>query len=154
MAKMIRNSVVDHLEKQGLTNKDQHGFGRGRSCCTQLLEVMGIWTKWFDLGLPWDTIYTDFSKAFDSVPHHRLLKKVQTYGIQGSLWRWIENFLKDRKQRVILGSQKSEWKPVTSSIPQGSVLGTILFTIFINDMPESVSSMMKLFSDDSKLFKP
>ena len=151
---MIRNSVVDHLEKQGLTNKDQHGFRRGRSCCTQLLGVMGIWTKWFDLGLPWDTIYTDFSKAFDSVPHHRLLKKVQAYGIQGSLWRWIENFLKDRKQRVILGSQKSEWKPVTSSIPQGSVLGTILFTIFINDMPESVPSMMKLFSDDSKLFKP
>ena len=118
MEKMIRNSVVDHLEKQGLINKDQHGFRGGRSCCTQLLEVMEIWTKWFDLGLPWDTIYTDFSKAFDSVPHHRLFKKVQAYGIQGNLLRWIENFLRDRKQRVILGSHKSEWKPVTSGIPR------------------------------------
>ena len=140
-------------KKQGLINKDQHDLRGGRSCCTQLLEVMKIWMKWFDLGLPWDTIYSDFSKVFDSVPRHRLLKKVQAYGIQGSLLRWIEHYLRDRKQKVILGSDTSEWKPVTSGIPRGSVLGPILFTMFINDMPETVSSMMKLFADDAQFFK-
>lgn len=153
LEKLIRNNVVDNLEKQGLIHLDQHGFRQGRSCCTQLLEVMEIWTRWFDLGLPWDTIYTDFSKAFDSVPHKRLLLKVKSYGIRGNLLNWIEDFLSDRKQRVVLGSQKSSWKPVTSGIPQGSVLGPILFIIFINDMPKMVESLMKLFADDSKIFK-
>ena len=112
-----------------------------------------MWTRWFDLGLPWDTIYTDFSKAFDSVPHQRLLNKIHAYGIRGKLLKWIESFLSDRKQRVVLGNQKSNWQPVTPGIPQGSVLGPILFTIFINDMPEVVESLMKLFADDTKIFK-
>ena len=153
LERLIRDTIVENLEKQGLIHKDQHGFTYGRSCCTQLLEIMEMWTRWFDLGLPWDAIYTDFSKAFDSVPHERLLKKVEAYGIQGNLLNWIRNFLSSRKQRVVLGSKYSNWQDVTSGIPQGSVLGPILFTIFINDMPEVVESYMKLFADDAKIFK-
>ena len=153
LEKIIRNKMVKHLEDQGLINKDQHGFRYGRSCCTELLEVMETWTRWFDLGLPWDAIYTDFSKAFDSVPHERLLLKVEAYGIKGDLLKWIRDFLTDRKQRVVIGDKMSSWKPVTSGIPQGSVLGPILFTIFINDMPEAVDSLMKLFADDANIFK-
>ena len=153
LEKIIRNVMVKNLENQGLIHKDQHGFTGGRSCCTQLLEVMEMWTRWFDLGLPWDVIYTDFSKAFDSVPHERLLKKVEAYGIQGDLLRWIRSFLSSRKQRVILGGKLSNWQDVTSGIPQGSVLGPILFTIFINDMPDVVESCMKLFADDAKIYK-
>ena len=105
------------------------------------------------MGLPWDVIYTDFSKAFDSVPHQRLLNKLWAYGIRGNLHTWISDFLSERRQRVVVGNEKSTWKPVTSGIPQGSVLGPILFTIFINDMPDAVDSFMKLFADDSKLFR-
>ena len=77
--KIIRDNIIELLESQGLIHKDQHGFRAGRSCCTQLLEVTEIWTRWFDLGLPWDTIYTDFSKAFDSAPHKRLIRKIHMY---------------------------------------------------------------------------
>ena len=153
LEKIIRDNVVENLEKQGLIHKDQHGFCGGRSCCTQLLEVMEMWTRWFEQGLPWDAIYTDFSKAFDSVPHERLLKKVEAYGIRGNLLNWIRSFLSSRKQRVVLGGKLSNWQDVTSGIPQGSVLGPILFTIFINDMPDVVNSSMKLFADDAKIFK-
>ena len=105
------------LEEEGLISKDQHGFLGGRSCCTQLLEVLEIWTKWFDLGLPWDAVYTDFSKAFDSVPHKRLLLKIEAYGIKGKLLKWIEDFLSNRRQRVVVDGNFSNWKPVTSGIP-------------------------------------
>ena len=149
----IRNEIVKSLEDQGLIHKDQHGFRGGRSCCTQLLEVMEVWTGWYDLGLPWDAIYTDFSKAFDSVPHERLLRKCEAYGIKGNLLKWIRDFLSYRRQRVVLGDKKSDWQDVTSGIPQGSVLGPILFTIFINDMPDVVHSCMKLFADDAKVFR-
>ena len=151
--KIVRDAIVKNLEEQGLISKSQHGFRGGRSCTTQLLEVMEIWTGWFDKGLPWDSIYTDFAKAFDSVPHQRLLNKIHAYGIRGKILKWIEDFLSERTQRVVVGNEKSEWANVTSGIPQGSVLGPILFTIFINDMPELVKSVMKLFADDAKIFK-
>ena len=151
--KIIRDAIVDCLEPNGLINVNQHGFRSGRSCCTQLLEVMEMWTRWHDRGIPWDAVYTDFSKAFDSVPHERLLLKLNAIGIRGKVLQWIKSFLSDRKQRVILGKEKSGWLSVTSGIPQGSVLGPILFTIFINDMPDVVKSSIKLFADDTKIFK-
>ena len=153
LEKIIRNSIIKSLDEQGLIHKDQHGFRGGRSCTTQLLEVMELWTRWFDLGLPWNSIYTDFAKAFDSVPHQRLLHKIHAYGIRGKIFKWVEDFLNNRSQRVTIGSKQSNWQPVTSGIPQGSVLGPILFTIFINDMPAIVESTMKLFADEAKIFK-
>ena len=103
--RVVRDVIVQSLEEQGLIDKDQHGFTAGKSCTTQLLEVMELWTGWMDQGLPWDVIYTDFSKAFDSVPHERLLNKLYAYGIRGNLLLWIRDFLSDRKQRVVLGTK-------------------------------------------------
>ena len=99
-----------------------------------------------------DVVYLDFQKAFDTVPHQRLLKKLAAYGIHGHLYSWIEDFLKERKQKVVLNGEESSWATVSSGIPQGSVLGPTLFLIYINDLPEVVDSVIKLFADDTKLY--
>jgi hypothetical protein len=153
LEKIIRNQIVEHLESQGLININQHGFRKGRSCGTQLLEVMEGWSNILDEGQTWDCVYMDYAKAFDSVPHMRLLEKLNYYGIRGKVWHWIKDFLSGRVQRVGIDGDYSDWLPVTSGIPQGSVLGPILFTIFINDLPDSISSNIKLFADDTKLFR-
>ena len=93
---------MDHLKRNNLLSDDQHGFRAGRSCVTQLLEIMDLWTTMLDEGGSLDVVYLDFRKAFDSVPHQRLLNKVQAYGIDGRVLEWIRCFLTDRKQRVIM----------------------------------------------------
>ena len=104
-------------------------------------------------GLPIDIIYTDFAKAFDRVPHQRLLIKMNMLGIKGKILNWIKSFLIGRKQCVHIDDEYSSWENVKSGIPQGSVLGPILFVIFINDMPNVVDSMCQLFADDAKIFR-
>ena len=101
-----------------------------------------------------DCIYMDFMKAFDTVPHKRLLSKIQSYCISDQLLGWISSFLSDRQQRVCINGCHSNWGSVTSGIPQGSVLGPILFVIYINDLPEMVNnSTVYLFADDTNIFK-
>ena len=97
-------------------------------------------------------IYLDFQKAFDTVPHHRLLTKLKSYGIQGKLLGWINSFLTGREQRVVLNGTSSERAHVSSGIQQGSVLGPILFTICINDLPDILHNTSKLFADDTKIY--
>ena len=99
-----------------------------------------------------DVVYLDFRKAFDSVPHERLLKKVQSYGIRGNLLCWIRSFLTGRKQRVIVNGGESSWMEILSGIPQGSVLGPFLFLLFIDDLPDSIEGLVKIFTDDTKVF--
>jgi len=97
-------------------------------------------------------IYLDFAKAFDTVPHERLLIKLASYGVQGSVLQWIKHFLIGRRQRVGVAGSFSTWADVISGVPQGSVLGPILFVCFINDMPEVVRSLIYMYADDSKIF--
>ena len=96
-------------------------------------------------------MYLDFQKAFDTVPHQRLLTKLKAYGVHGSVHAWINSFLSQRKQRVVVNGAYSQWNYVTSGIPQGSVLGPTLFIIFINNLPETVESMVHIFADDTKI---
>ena len=131
----------------------QHGFLAGRSCTTQLLEFLEDVTTALDNGEDVDVIYLDFCKAFDKVPHKRLLRKLWGYGIRGNVHAWIQDFLSDRKQHVRINGNLSDPVKVTSGVPQGSVLGPILFLIYINDLPEVISTIMKLFADDAKIYK-
>ena len=148
----IRDAIVNHMNDMSLYSKHQHGFRQNRSCVTQLLEVIEDFTSMIEEGNNFDVIYLDFSKAFDSVPHERLLLKMQTYGIAGNVLTWVEGFLKDRVQRVRVGEAFSRETKVLSGIPQGSILGPILFTIFINDLPDNMECSCKIFADDTKIY--
>ena len=153
MESIVRDAMVTHLMKNNLITDDQHGFVPNRDCITQLLVCMEDWSKMIEEGDCFDVIYTDFSKAFDSVPHERLFLKLQSLGIKGDILNWIKSFLRGRTQCVNVDGAHSSWKKVLSGIPQGSVIGPILFVIFINDMPDSLKyNLCKLFADDCKLY--
>ena len=153
LERLIRDELVSHMKANNLFSCSQHGFLAGRSCTTQLLEFLEDVTTALDNGEDVDVIYLDFCKAFDKVPHKRLLRKLWGYGIRGNVYAWIQDFLSDRKQHVRINGNLSDPVKVTSGVPQGSVLGPILFLIYINDLPEVISTIMKLFADDAKIYK-
>ena len=126
---------------------------KNRNTIIQLLSVLEDWTDAIDNDLQVDTLYLDFRKAFDSVPHRRLLKKIEAYGISGNILMWLKDFLDGRLQRVVLDGFESGWNRVISGIPQGSILGPILFIIFVNDLPSVVGSICKMFADDCKIYR-
>ena len=150
---ILRDCIIEHMSSNNLFSCHQHGFINGRSCTTNLLNVLDSWTDAIDNGFSVDAIYLDFAKAFDIVPHQRLLKKLMGYGIRGLVLDWIENFLTGRRQCVCINNAKSKLSNVTSGIPQGSVLGPILFVIFINDMPDHCTGRLEMFADETKLWK-
>ena len=149
---MVRKHIIKHLSTNEMLSAHQHCFVTGHSCTTHLLEVLNDWTHILEEGDNIDAIYMDFMKAFDSVPHYRLLQKVEAFGIQVETLGWIKAFLVGRRQRVVVKGQRSEWSSVLSGIPQGSVLGPLLFLIYINDLPDFIESRIKLFADDTKLY--
>ena len=154
MEKLIKGRITEHLNANSLINDSQHGFTAGRSCLTNLLTFLESLTSHVDQGLPVDVLYLDFSKAFDKVPHQRLISRLRAHGIGPVLSRWIENWLTDRKQRVKIKGTQSPWTSVTSGVPQGSVLGPKLFTIYINDLDENIKSQILKFADDTKIMAP
>lgn len=152
MESIIRDHIKEHMKNNKLFSPKQFGFIEGRSTSLQLLVTLEEWTKILDEGGSVGAVYMDFMKAFDTVPHKRLLGKLEHYGIKGETLKWIEDFLNGRKQRVTIGSEKSDWRPVTSGIPQGSVLGPLLFVVYINDLPCDLETNVLMFADDTKLY--
>ncbi len=153
MESIIRDKIFEFLEANSLISTHQHGFVPGKSTTTQLVECLNYWHRSLDEGKVVDVIYLDFSKAFDTVSHQKLLEKLYSYGITGPILRWIEAFLTNRQQRVGVDGVYSNWSPVSSGVPQGSVLGPLLFLLYINDITDlNLSCYIKLFADDVKLF--
>jgi len=155
MESIVRNKLMEYFFSNNLFSSQQYGFIKGRSTVLQLLKISDDWTNLLENGGQIDVIYTDLEKAFDKVPHQRLLSKLHSYGINSVLISWIKSFLCYRVQRVKVNSCLSDCKPVLSGIPQGSVLGPVLFVIFINDLPLECLDLCKsfLFADDAKLYK-
>ena len=138
MEQLVRETIVKHMSANKLLCNKQFGFISGRSTALQLLKVMDEWTDILDKDGKFDSMYMNFMKAFDKVPHRRLLHKMHRYKISEKVIKWVESFLSNRIQKVIVNDTESKCHQVTSRIPQGSILGPILFVIYINDMPEMV----------------
>ena len=144
---------MNHLEQNNLLSDCQHGFRSKRSCESQLLNFTQELYRGIADGQQYDVNIMDFSKAFDRVPHHRLLKKIKFYGIKGPVLTWLGSFLALRSQRVLVDGESSDFCKVVSGVPQGTVLGPVLFLVFINDLPSTVNSQCKLFADDLVIYR-
>ena len=153
LERCIHNHIYDFISSR--INKLQHGFQRQKNCTTQLIQVYHNILEALDKRNEIDIIYLDFTKAFDKVSHPLLLQKLGEFGFLGRLLMWLGSYLSGRKQRVVLEGQHSDWLDVFSGVPQGSILGPLLFSIFINDLPNQVASpsLMGLYADDSKMFR-
>ena len=151
---IVCKHILGHLEEHGILTDLQHGFRTGRSCETQLITTFhDIASAYNKKGSQIDIAVLDFSKAFDTVPHDGLLSKLKHYGIDDKIWTWISNFLKQRKQRVVVDGIQSDLVTVDSGVPQGTVLGPILFLLHINDLPSVISSKVRLFADDCLVYR-
>lgn len=155
--KVMEHIILSHVAKHLASNKiiidEQHGFRERLSCETQLIQATHDWAEVLNRGGQTDILFLDFSKAFDKVPHSRLAIKLDYYGIRGNTLLWIEDFLSGRMQSVVVNGTHSKWSPVISGVPQGSVLGPTLFLLYINDIASEVDSTLRLFADDSILYK-
>ena len=153
MERIIKNHIFEYMKENFLFSQKQYGFITGCSTVLQLINVFDNWTLGLDNGNYVDVIYMDFQKAFDMVPHKRLINKLESYNISNELINWIKAFLTDRKQKVAVNDKESKWHNVTSGISQGLVIGQLLFVLYINDLPELTKSDTFLFADDIKIFR-
>ena len=150
--KILFDSTYRFLNDNMLISENQSGFRPNDSTINQLLSITNTIYENFEEHAETRAIFLDISKAFDKVWHDGLIFKLKCNGISGNLLGLFENFLKDRMQRVVLNGQTSEWGNLRSGVPQGSVLGPLLFLVYINDLTDNINADMKLFADDSSLF--
>ena len=153
MERIIHSEVMSTLEAHHLISTHQYGFRRGHSTSHLLLEAVNDWAKALQCRDSCHCLLLDFAKAFDSMPHQRLLLRLQSLGVCGQLLGWICSFLTTRSQRVVVNGQFSEWLSVGSGVPQGSILGPLLFVLYVDDIRSVVqTSSLKLFADDVCLY--
>lgn len=153
MEHVIYSQIVDFLVSNHLFHPAQHGFRKGLSCDTQLALFLHDLSSNLDLNVPVDAIFLDFEKAFDKVPHQRLLLKLSRLNINPLVLDWIRSFLTNRQQFVFANMQSSKRSSVLSGVPQGTVLGPLLFLIYNNDLPTEISSNIRLFADDCVVYR-
>ena len=153
MESFLKDAIMKHLLENNLLSPRQYGFINGRSTVTQLLSYLDSCATKIAKGEVVDVVYLDFQKAFDTVPHARLIKKLEAYGIDGEMLSWITEYLKNRTQVVTINGESSTIGDVISGIPQGTVLGPLLFVIYINDILDNINSDGLLFADDTKIFR-
>nr|XP_054774593.1 uncharacterized protein LOC129282754 [Lytechinus pictus] len=153
MEHVVLSHVSKHLASNNILTDAQHGFRQGLSTVTQLTSAIDDWTSVIQKRGQVDAVFLDFQKAFDRVPYQRLHSKLLYYGITGDTLNWIMSFLTNRRQAVVVDGTKSQWKSVTSGVPQGSVIGPTLFLLFINDIQDQIRSSMRLFADDCVIYR-
>lgn len=154
MEHILSSQIMTHLSSNNLIFPNQHGFQREHSCETQLFEIIHDLHVSVHSLRPVDAVFIDFAKAFDRVPHNRLIYKLGTININELVIEWIASFLSNRSQSVVINKHVSSPIPVKSGVPQGSVLGPVLFLLYINDLPANIQSTIRLFADDCVIYRP
>ena len=152
MEHIIFKHIMEHLETHNILADFQHGFREKRSCETQLIITVEEISRYLDNKQQVDMLILDFSKAFDTVPHTRLLRKLDHCGVRGNIHGWLESWLTTREQKVLVDGEKSRLVKIKSGVPQGTVLRPLMFLLYINNIGENIGSSVRLFANDSLIY--